>query len=170
MKNWILIILIGIIFVRCDDSLEISKENLKGSWYSCIKNDGYSEHHFKDKQFEYYSESFDKFDEYLCGYYLSNDTIFYYSMKNKDYNNFHIIKSISENNIILKTESNEINLSRIPDVVEEKKRTNNIKELEKINDAFYKKVRERKEKYNCQYNYIHQGEEGILVLEEDSID
>ena len=172
MKKSIFTILIGIAIVGCDNSLEISKENIIGNWYSCVKNSGYREHHFHEEYMDLFIESFDNtFTEFPLGYHLSNDTIYMFYSIDKNYINYFVIKSLSDNEMILTSRNGNSQIfTKITDKIEKKKTAKNIEEQIIIDDKFTKTVLNRKSKYNCQFNYVHQGEEGVLVLEEDSID
>jgi len=166
MKYWLIILLIGIVFIGCDNSLEITNENIMGNWYSCVEEDGYTEHHITNEYVEYCSEAFIELDV-LDAYYFSNDTIFFYSGEKKDYNNFYIIKSISKNKIVVKTMTRDLILFRIPDSIEVRKWGNDFEEQSLTKEEFIKKFWNRKEKYGCQFNYVHKGEEGVLEVEEE---
>lgn len=76
MKKVLFIVLIGIISVGCDESLELTN-NIQGNLYSCVEEGGYSEYHINEEYMQYYFEAFDEISEYAYGYYLSNDTVFF---------------------------------------------------------------------------------------------
>jgi hypothetical protein len=74
---------------------------IKGDWYSCSSENGYSEFQFNEESIIINIESF---GVYFCNpyeYEMKNDTIFLYKEKKETYDSYLLIKSSSENKIIL---------------------------------------------------------------------
>ncbi|PCI97209.1 MAG: hypothetical protein COB15_08370 [Flavobacteriales bacterium] len=167
MKKMLLILLIGVGFGGCDNSLELTDENIKGNWYSCVEEQGYLEYHIKDEYIETYFEMFISLD-LVDRYKLINDTIYFYDGVSKNYNNFYIVKSIAKDEIVVSYMSGKIiTLLRIPEVLKERKWGEDIEESELFKDEFNYEFWKRKEKYDCQFSYVYKDEEGELVIEEE---
>lgn len=152
------------IFFSCDAEKEVSKNNIIGSWYSCVEDVGYIEHHIYENIIEYCTESSIELDVF-SQYRISGDTLFFYhSGLENEPENFYVINFINKNEILLTTSGRSIKLIKMNQNIENRF-TKNKDEYNGFKEKAIKEFWERKDKYECKYSLVDNSRDGELIIE-----